>query len=202
MPKLSGFMQGLNLNLGKEKERKASLIAGLALNPSLLSRAVLACRNCAHGERRRPAVGGTGQRGGFVQDSVCVDFKSSNPYNPALQGASGMQLPGRSSWMARCTPKPWAAAWVLQPPYGPHVRGGPALSLGLARSIPEPPPCPADSGAARRTPAESLLAPAPAQPSREHGRDLPAAPARCWICGAGGTHTDPQRERGCSSPWD
>lgn len=52
MPKLSGFMQGLNLNLGKEKERKASLIAGLALNPLLLSRAVLACRICAHGERR------------------------------------------------------------------------------------------------------------------------------------------------------
>lgn len=84
---------------------------------------------------------GTGQRGGFVQDSVCGDFKSPNPYNPALQGASGMQLLGRTSWMARCTPKPWAAAWVLQPPYGPHVRGGPALSLGLARSIPEPPPC-------------------------------------------------------------
>lgn len=131
---------------------------------------------------------GTGQRGGFVQDSVCGDFKSPNPYNPALQGASGMQLLGRTSWMARCTPKPWAAAWVLQPPYGPHVRGGPALSLGLARSIPEPPPppCLADSRAARRTPAESLLAPAPAQPSREHGGDLPAAPARCWICGAGG----------------
>lgn len=66
MPKSPGFMQGLNLNLGKEKEeRKASLIAALALNPSLLSRATLAGGICGHGEQRRPAVGST-------CDNACV----------------------------------------------------------------------------------------------------------------------------------
>lgn len=69
MPKSSGFMQGLNLNLGTEKERKASLIAGLALNPSLLSRAVLAGGICGHRAWRRPAVGSTGWRGGLGQES-------------------------------------------------------------------------------------------------------------------------------------
>lgn len=68
MPKSSGFMQGLNLNLGKEnEERKASLIAGLMLNPLLLSRAALAGGIFCHGEQRRPAAGST-------HDNVCVGF--------------------------------------------------------------------------------------------------------------------------------
>lgn len=53
--------------------------------------------------------------------------------------------------------------------------------------------------AAQRAPAESLLAAAPAQRSREHRGDAHAAPACCWIRSAGGGRTDPQRGRGCSS---
>lgn len=76
MPKSSGFMQGLNLNLGKE-ERKASRKAGLALNPSLLSWAGLAGGICAHRDCKGPAMGSAHWCGGLVQERACMwDFKS------------------------------------------------------------------------------------------------------------------------------
>lgn len=152
MPKLSGFMQGLNLNLGKERERKASLIAGLALNPSLLSRAVLAGRICAHGERRRPAVGGTSQRGGFVQDSVCGDFKSPNPYNLALQGAGGMQLPGEELLDGTLHPKTLGCCLGSATTLWSPCEGGSSSQPGAGQEHPRAPLVP---GSQQGSPADA-----------------------------------------------
>lgn len=93
----------------------------------------------------------------------------------------------------------------LNHPTVPMQRGGPALSLGLARQRPRPPRARlpaawAHGMAAQWAPAESLLAPAPAQRSREHRGDVHAAPACCWLCSAGGGCTDPQRGGGDAVP--
>lgn len=80
MPKSSGFMQGLNLNLGKE-ERKASRRTGLALNPSLLGSPGLAGDICAHRDCRGPAMGSGHRCGGLMQESVCMwHFQTLNPF--------------------------------------------------------------------------------------------------------------------------
>ncbi|XP_041273422.1 uncharacterized protein LOC121342807 [Onychostruthus taczanowskii] len=100
MPTSSGFMQGLNLNLGKE-ERKASRRAGLALNPSLLSWAGLAGGICTQRDCRGPAVGSAHWCGGLVQEGVSVwDFQTPKSLSSCsgtgtdCQGSAGVAIPG------------------------------------------------------------------------------------------------------------
>lgn len=119
----------------------------------------------------------------------CVrGFQIPKSLQPGFAGSQWDAAPGEDLLDGTLHPKTLGcclgAATTLRSP----CKGGSSSQPGAGQEHPRapPPPCLADSRAARRTPAESLLAPAPAQPSREHGGDLPAAPARCWICGAGG----------------
>lgn len=149
MPKSSGFIQRLNLNLGKEKEeRRASLITRLLLNPLLLSGAVLAGGICGHGEQRGPALGTV-----VLCKRVCVGFQIPDSLQPGFAGAGGMEelpmLPGllaapqnlgcclvpmnhpmaprqgdqSSAWHSRSVPKPRTAARPAPPGSVPCTAG-------------------------------------------------------------------------------
>lgn len=157
MPKSSGFIQRLNLNLGKEKEeRRASLIARLLLNPLLLSRAVLAGGICGHGEQRGPALGTV-----VLCKRVCVGFQIPDSLQPGFAGAGGMEefpmLPGLLA-------APQNLGCCLVPMNHPMVpRQGDQSSAWRSRSVPKP------RTAARPAPPESPLALSPAQPDLQCG---------------------------------
>lgn len=89
MPELPGFRQGLNLNLGKEKEERKAPdscpVTGLVLNPSLLCSQVAFVPGAGMGSL--PAWWSSAREG-----CVC-DFKPPNPCSTALQGAGGIWMP-------------------------------------------------------------------------------------------------------------
>lgn len=181
MPKLSGFMQGLNLNLGKEKEeRKVSLIAGLALNPS------------GGGDLPQAALTGT--------MALCKRARWGGISNPQIPTAPLRRELVGSGCQRRSSPCRLAGLW---PPKtlgcclgaATTVRRGSGAQPGAGWEHPRAPPAPlpeawAQGMAARRAPAESLLAPAPAQRSQEHRGDV------LWICNAGGAMYRPKMGRG------
>ena len=144
MPKSPGFMQGLNLNFGKENaERKASLIAGLVLNPSLLSRAVLAGGICGHGERRSllhsPARWPCARWGGF-----------QTPQIPAACLRRELGGHGCQRWSSSC-----CLDGMLHPKtHGPHARGVRPSAWGWLGASPSPPrPAPHSVGPRHGSPA-------------------------------------------------
>lgn len=181
MPKLSGFMQGLNLNLGKEKEeRKVSLIAGLALNPS------------GGGDLPWAALTST--------MALCKRARRGGISNPQIPTARLRRELVGSGCQRRSSPCRLAGLW---PPKtlgcclgaATTMRRGSGAQPGAGWEHPRAPPAPlpeawARGTAARRAPAESLLAPAPAQRSQEHRGDV------LWICHAGGAMYRPKMGRG------
>lgn len=193
MPKLSGFMQGLNLNLGKEKEeRKASLIAGLALNPSgggdllwaALSGAMALCKRARSG-------GGEFQ----IPKSLQPGFAGSR-WDAAASGGAP-----RAVWLACGPPKPWAAAWVLQPPYSPRAKGVRRSAWGWPGASPSPPrPRSPKRGLGARQPGGRLLSHCWLRPQHSAARSTAGTCSGFAAPGGQGGCTAPQRGGGDVQP--